>query len=110
MKEARNHGALPWLRPDTKTQVTIEYEQDGGAVNSKEGGHFGHSVLNTIGEKGRQQKFAHSIPTHTSPVLYIERDKNPAGGDAGVHSFRAKRREILVRMILAGSSELFWGS
>jgi S-adenosylmethionine synthetase len=32
MKEARNNGSLPWLRPDTKTQVTIEYENDGGAV------------------------------------------------------------------------------
>ena len=27
MKEARNDGTLPWLRPDTKTQVTVEYEQ-----------------------------------------------------------------------------------
>lgn len=35
MKEARNNGTLPWLRPDTKTQVTIEYEQDGGAVIPK---------------------------------------------------------------------------
>ena len=32
MKEARNDGSLPWLRPDTKTQVTIEYAHDGGAV------------------------------------------------------------------------------
>ena len=32
MKDARNDGTLPWLRPDTKTQVTIEYEHDGGAV------------------------------------------------------------------------------
>jgi len=29
---ARRTGALPWLRPDTKTQVTIEYKRDGGAV------------------------------------------------------------------------------
>lgn len=35
MKEARNDGSLPWLRPDTKTQVTIEYEHDGGAVVPK---------------------------------------------------------------------------
>lgn len=35
MKEARNDGTLPWLRPDTKTQVTIEYEHDGGAVVPK---------------------------------------------------------------------------
>lgn len=32
MKTARNNGTLPWLRPDTKTQVTIEYKHDGGAV------------------------------------------------------------------------------
>ena len=35
MKDARNDGTLPWLRPDTKTQVTIEYEHDGGAVIPK---------------------------------------------------------------------------
>ncbi|KAF2147224.1 uncharacterized protein K452DRAFT_3710 [Aplosporella prunicola CBS 121167] len=35
MKEARNDGSLPWLRPDTKTQVTVEYEHDGGAVVPK---------------------------------------------------------------------------
>lgn len=32
MTEARNDGSLPWLRPDTKTQVTVEYKHDGGAV------------------------------------------------------------------------------
>ncbi|CAF9937076.1 MAG: methionine adenosyltransferase sam2 [Alectoria fallacina] len=35
MKKARQDGSLPWLRPDTKTQVTIEYEHDGGAVVPK---------------------------------------------------------------------------
>lgn len=35
MKDARNDGSLPWLRPDTKTQVTVEYEHDNGAVVPK---------------------------------------------------------------------------
>lgn len=35
MKEARQDGSLPWLRPDTKTQVTVEYAHDGGAVIPK---------------------------------------------------------------------------
>jgi S-adenosylmethionine synthetase len=29
---ARRSEALPWLRPDTKTQVTVQYKKDGGAM------------------------------------------------------------------------------
>ncbi|KAJ5482110.1 hypothetical protein N7475_000922 [Penicillium sp. IBT 31633x] len=32
MKAARKDGSIPWLLPDTKTQVTIEYAHDNGAV------------------------------------------------------------------------------
>jgi S-adenosylmethionine synthetase len=32
MAVARRSGALPWLRPDSKTQVTVEYKKDGGAT------------------------------------------------------------------------------
>jgi S-adenosylmethionine synthetase len=32
LSEARNSGELAWLRPDAKTQVTVEYRREGGAV------------------------------------------------------------------------------
>lgn len=32
LSKARRDGSLPWLRPDTKTQITMEYKNDGGAV------------------------------------------------------------------------------
>lgn len=32
LSEFRRDGTLPWLRPDVKTQVTVEYEQDGGKL------------------------------------------------------------------------------
>jgi S-adenosylmethionine synthetase len=32
MAVARRTEALPWLRPDSKTQVTVEYKKDGGAT------------------------------------------------------------------------------
>jgi S-adenosylmethionine synthetase len=35
MSAARRDGSLAWLRPDTKTQVTVEYEHDNGAVIPK---------------------------------------------------------------------------
>jgi len=35
MSELRNNGTLAWLRPDAKTQVTVEYDREGGKVIPK---------------------------------------------------------------------------
>lgn len=32
MAELRRNGTLPWLRPDSKTQVTVQYRREGGRV------------------------------------------------------------------------------
>lgn len=32
MRSARRSGLLPWLRPDTKAQVTVKYSSDGGQI------------------------------------------------------------------------------
>ncbi|XP_061692254.1 S-adenosylmethionine synthase isoform X3 [Syngnathoides biaculeatus] len=32
MAELRRNGVIPWLRPDSKTQVTVHYDQNDGAV------------------------------------------------------------------------------
>uniref|UniRef100_A0A3P9IFZ4 S-adenosylmethionine synthase n=1 Tax=Oryzias latipes TaxID=8090 RepID=A0A3P9IFZ4_ORYLA len=32
MAELRRNGTVPWLRPDSKTQVTVHYSQESGAV------------------------------------------------------------------------------
>lgn len=32
MADLRRDGTLSWLRPDSKTQVTVEYRNDNGAM------------------------------------------------------------------------------
>jgi len=98
LSQCRNDGTLPWLRPDAKTQVTVEYEKHGGAVIPRRvhtvviSTQHAESVTNDELRKGLME---HVIKT-TIPAKYLD-DKtvyhlNPSGkfviggpqGDAGV--------------------------
>jgi S-adenosylmethionine synthetase len=96
--EQRNNGTLPWLRPDAKTQVTVEYRREGGAVIPIRvhtvviSTQHAESVSNEDLRKGLMEH----IIKPTIPAKYLD-DKtvyhlNPSGrfviggpqGDAGV--------------------------
>jgi len=98
LSEQRNNGTLPWLRPDAKTQVTVEYRKEGGAVVPLRvhtvviSTQHAESVSNDDLRKGLMEH----IIKPTIPAKYLD-DKtvyhlNPSGrfviggpqGDAGV--------------------------
>jgi len=98
MTDARNDGSLPWLRPDTKTQVTVEYEHDGGAVKPKRVDTVVVSAQHSddISTADLRKEILHKIIQKVIPAEYLD-DKTvyhiqPSGrfviggpqGDAGL--------------------------
>jgi len=98
LSELRNNGELPWLRPDAKTQVTVEYKKDGGAVIPQRV----HTVVistqhaESISNEDLRKALLEKVIKAVIPAQYLD-DKtvyhlNPSGrfviggpqGDAGV--------------------------
>jgi len=98
LSEVRNNGLLPWLRPDAKTQVTIEYRKDGGRVIPLRvhtiviSTQHSENVTNDEIRKGLLEV----VVKHVIPAKYLDANTvyhlNPSGrfiiggpqGDAGV--------------------------
>lgn len=98
MTTARKDGSLPWLRPDTKTQVTVEYDHDGGAVIPKRV----HTVVvsaqhsEAITTEELRKEIKEKIIKKVIPAQYLDEDTvyhiQPSGlfiiggpqGDAGL--------------------------
>jgi S-adenosylmethionine synthetase len=98
LSEARNTGVLPWLRPDGKTQVTVEYKKEGGAVIPQRvhtvviSTQHSESVSNEEIRKGLMEQVIKQVV----PAKYLDNNTvfhlNPSGrfviggpqGDAGL--------------------------
>eukprot|EP00004_Rigifila_ramosa_P018334 TRINITY_DN4552_c0_g1_i1.p1 TRINITY_DN4552_c0_g1~~TRINITY_DN4552_c0_g1_i1.p1 ORF type:complete len:403 (+),score=92.83 TRINITY_DN4552_c0_g1_i1:111-1211(+) len=98
LTEARKTGVLPWLRPDGKTQVTVEYEETNGALKPIRvhtiviSTQHSDDVTNDIIRKGLMEEVIKKVvPAHLldSNTIY---HLNPSGrfviggpqGDAGL--------------------------
>jgi len=97
LSQCRRDGTCPWLRPDAKTQVTIEYENDNGAMVPKRI----HTVLISTQHSDEvendfiRKELLEKIILPTIPAQYLDKDVifhlNPSGrfviggpqGDAG---------------------------
>jgi len=98
LSQVRNNGTLPWLRPDGKTQVTVEYRNDNGAMIPLRvhtvviSVQHSEDVTNEVIRKGL---YDHVVKT-TIPAKYLDSKTilhlNPSGrfviggpqGDAGL--------------------------
>jgi len=97
LSQCRRDGTCPWLRPDAKTQVTVEYENDNGAMIPKRV----HTVLISTQHSDEvtndfiRKELTEKIILPTIPAQYLDKDVifhlNPSGrfviggpqGDAG---------------------------
>ncbi|XP_006783917.1 S-adenosylmethionine synthase [Neolamprologus brichardi] len=98
MSELRRNGIVPWLRPDSKTQVTVHYDQKDGAVIPKRVHTIVISVQHddgvTLGEQ--QRVLMEMVIKPVVPAKYLDSKTvyhlQPSGrfviggpqGDAGV--------------------------
>ncbi|XP_059215115.1 S-adenosylmethionine synthase isoform X1 [Centropristis striata] len=98
MAELRRNGVIPWLRPDSKTQVTVHYDQKDGAVIPKRVHTIVISVQHDdcISLEDQQRVLKEKVINAVVPAKYLD-DKTiyhlqPSGrfviggpqGDAGV--------------------------
>jgi len=98
ISEVRNNKVLPWLRPDVKTQVTVEYRREGGCLIPLRV----HTIVisaqhsDEVSNEEIRKSLHEVVIKHVIPAKYLD-DKtvyhlNPSGrfiiggpqGDAGV--------------------------
>ncbi|KAI1887064.1 hypothetical protein AGOR_G00202270 [Albula goreensis] len=98
MAELRRNGTIPWLRPDSKTQVTVYYTQENGAVVPKRVHTVVISVQHDDNVTLEEQKWIlkEKVIKAVVPAKYLDDDTiyhlQPSGrfviggpqGDAGV--------------------------
>ncbi|XP_003961162.2 S-adenosylmethionine synthase-like [Takifugu rubripes] len=98
MAELRRDGSVPWLRPDSKTQVTVQYVQKSGAVVPQRVDAVVISVQHDDGVSLEEQRtvLREEVVKAVVPSKYLDEDTiyhlQPSGrfviggpqGDAGV--------------------------
>jgi len=96
--ELRRSGGLPWARPDTKTQVTVEYQYQGGAAVPKRVHTVVISVQHdeTVTLEQLKKDLSEKVVKQVIPAKYLDEDTvyhlQPSGkfiiggpqGDAGL--------------------------